>query len=101
MCGCREDGVGVGKKMAQVKLACRPASARLNTGDVVVGCPRFPTTTCARRAAERWVKSKCCQNTRVQENCRRQMLPKVSKVAICKKAAKVKAAASSYVRGNL
>ena len=38
--------------------------------------------TCARRAAERWVKSKCCQNTRVQENCRRQMLPKVSKVAM-------------------
>ena len=25
--------------------------------------------TCARRAAKRWVKSKCCQSTRVQENC--------------------------------
>ena len=28
---CEEDGAGMVKKMAQVKLACRPASARLNT----------------------------------------------------------------------
>ena len=41
-----KDGAGMGKKMAQVKLACRSASARLNTDDVVVGCPRFPTTPC-------------------------------------------------------
>ena len=40
---CKEDGAGMGRKRAQAKLACRPASARLNTGDVVVGCPRFPT----------------------------------------------------------
>ena len=42
--GVRGKSAGV-KKMAQVKLACRPASTRLNTDDVVVGCPRFPTTT--------------------------------------------------------
>ena len=28
---CKEDCAGVGKKIAQVKLVCRPASARLNT----------------------------------------------------------------------
>ena len=33
-----------GKKMAQAKIARRPATAHLNTGDVVVGGPRFPTT---------------------------------------------------------
>ena len=42
--GCREDGAGMGKKMAQLKLAYCPTSARLNTGDVVVGYFRFPTT---------------------------------------------------------
>ena len=28
---CKEDGEGMGKKMAHVQLACRPAPARLNT----------------------------------------------------------------------
>ena len=40
----KEDGAGMGKKMVQVRLACCPAFAHLNTGDVVVGSPRFPTT---------------------------------------------------------
>ena len=52
---CKEDGAGMGEEVAQVKIAQRLASACLNTGDVVVGSPRFPTTAAPEIAPQLYV----------------------------------------------